>query len=127
MGTSLITNICLLKQHNSPTKCHFRQMSWLNPDNEFILEKIWLPLLPFIHALKPSFLKIVCLSVCVLSPSNVIFFEASHCSSNHMTRSRRLIGQPSFPTIWLHEFSCQPCSARTSLSSRVTITIPSVS
>ena len=38
-------------------------------------------------------------SVC-LSPSHAIFFYASHWSSNHMTRSRPLIGQPSFPTIW---------------------------
>ena len=43
----------------------------------------------------------VCLSVCVcLSPSHAIFFEASDWSSDHMTRSRPLIGQPSFPTIW---------------------------
>ena len=41
----------------------------------------------------------VCLSVC-LSPSHAIFFEASHWSSDHMTRSRPLIGQPPFPTIW---------------------------
>ena len=33
-------------------------------------------------------------------PSHAIFFEASHWPSDHMTRSRPLIGQSSFPTIW---------------------------
>ena len=32
-----------------------------------------------------------------LSPFHVIFLEASHWSSHHMTRSRPFIGQPSFP------------------------------
>ena len=40
----------------------------------------------------------VCLFVC-LSPSHAIFFEVSHWPLDHMTRSRPLIGQPSFPTI----------------------------
>ena len=40
----------------------------------------------------------VCLFICV-SPFHAIFFEACHWSSDHMTRSRSLIGQPSFPTI----------------------------
>ena len=31
---------------------------------------------------------------------HAIFFEASHWPSDHMTRSRPLIGQPSFPTLW---------------------------
>ena len=46
--------------------------------------------------------RIVCLCVCLcvcLSPFHAIFFEASHWSSDHMTRSRPLIGQTSFPTI----------------------------
>ena len=42
----------------------------------------------------------VCLSVCLSVPFHAIFFEASHWPSDHMTRSRPLIGQPSFPTIW---------------------------
>ena len=33
-----------------------------------------------------------------LSPLHVIFFEASHWSSDHMISLRHLIGQPSFPT-----------------------------
>ena len=40
------------------------------------------------------------MSVCPLSPFHVKAFEASHWSSDHMTRSRPLIGQPSSPTIW---------------------------
>ena len=42
----------------------------------------------------------VCLWVCVfvcLSPSRAIFFKASHWPSDHMTRSRPLIGQPPLP------------------------------
>ena len=42
----------------------------------------------------------VCVSVCLSVPFNAIFFEASYWPSDHMTRSRPLIGQPSFPTIW---------------------------
>ena len=34
------------------------------------------------------------------SPFYAIFFKASHWSSDHMTRSWPLIGQPSFPAIW---------------------------
>ena len=37
----------------------------------------------------------VCVGTC-LSPSHVIFFEASHWPSDHMISSRPLIGQPSF-------------------------------
>ena len=37
----------------------------------------------------------VCLNVCLMSPSHAIFFEASHSSSDHMTRSRPL------PEIWV--------------------------
>ena len=33
-----------------------------------------------------------CPSVCLMSPSHVIFFEASHLPSGHMIRSRPLIG-----------------------------------
>ena len=40
------------------------------------------------------------MSVCLFVPFHAIFFEASHWPSDHMTRSRPLIGQPSFPTIW---------------------------
>ena len=46
----------------------------------------------------------VCLFVCLMSPFHVIFFEASHWSSDHMTRSWPLISQPSFPTIVVSEF-----------------------
>ena len=42
----------------------------------------------------------VCVSVCLSAPLGAVFFEASHWSSNHMTRWRPLIGQPFFPTIW---------------------------
>ena len=42
----------------------------------------------------------VCLRRVCLSPFHAFFFEASHWPSHHMTRSRPLIGQPSFPTIW---------------------------
>ena len=42
-------------------------------------------------------LYVVCMYVV---PFHAIFFEASHWPSDHMTRSRPLIGQPSFPTIW---------------------------
>ena len=55
------------------------------------------------HQLGQSQSHRVCLSVCVsvcLSPSHATFSEASHWSSDHMTRSRPLIGQPSLPTIW---------------------------
>ena len=41
-----------------------------------------------------------CPYVCLSVPFHAIFFEASHWPSDHMTRSRPLIGQPSFPTIW---------------------------
>ena len=44
----------------------------------------------------------VCVSVCLFVPSHAIFFEASHWPSDHMTRSRPLIGQASFPTICTH-------------------------
>ena len=53
----------------------------------------------------------VCLCVCAIesqgskggprgAKQSPIVFEASHWPSDHMTRSRPLIGQPSFPTIW---------------------------
>ena len=35
---------------------------------------------------------------CILSPSDAIFFEASHWPSDHMISLRPLIGQPSFTT-----------------------------
>ena len=41
----------------------------------------------------------VCLSGC-LRHRVQFFFEASHWSSDHMTISRPLIGQSSFPNIW---------------------------
>ena len=41
------------------------------------------------------FLHRVTMSVCLLSPSHAIFFEAPHWPSGHMIRSRPLICQPS--------------------------------
>ena len=53
----------------------------------------------------------MCLCVCVfiyMSPSHAFFFEASYWSSDHMTRSRPLIGQSSFPTILYFFFAQLP-------------------
>ena len=49
----------------------------------------------FFHKVAISVCLFLFLSVC---PFSCDFFQASHWPSDHMTRSRPLIGQPSFPT-----------------------------
>ena len=77
-------------------KILMNQKSHLNhnfPLYKFFFSKNW--------PLADSFIESRCpCSVCVFVPFHAIFFEASHWPSDHMPRSRPLIGQPSFPTIW---------------------------
>ena len=47
----------------------------------------------------------ICVYIC-MSPPHAIFFEASHWSSDHMIRSRPLIGQPSLREIRQGSGSC---------------------
>ena len=48
----------------------------------------------------------VCLYGCLYVPFHAFFFEASHWPSDHMTRSRPLIGQPSLRGIRQGSGSC---------------------
>ena len=63
----------------------------------------------FFHQLGLVLGLVVAMSVCccrllVVSPSNAIFFEASHWPCDHMISLRPLIGQPSPPSSNLYRF-----------------------
>jgi hypothetical protein len=88
--------MCFKTYLNHPIKRHCKH---LQRSQSHSVELIFTNSALWAELIRESTCPSVCLSVCV-SPSHAIFFEASDWSSDHMTRSRPLIGQPSFPTIW---------------------------